>query len=58
MIEVLIAVEGPKCIVCQSMSLIYKVTIGDLSLYLCEDCATELYSEIESEVIVPDVREW
>jgi predicted nucleic acid-binding Zn ribbon protein len=58
MIQVFMATFAHKCVTCSSTTLIYKVVLGDLSFYLCEECASRLYRALEATVIVPDVREW
>ena len=51
------ASTGAYCIYCWKNTLVYKVVVGNMSFYLCEDCGAELGHKLTSECDPPDIRE-
>ena len=58
-INVFMATFKYKCASCdRNDDLTYRINLGKLGFFLCEECAERLYHSLELEVIVPDQREW
>lgn len=58
-ITVFMATFKYKCASCGEYGdITYRINLGYLGFFLCEPCAERLYTSIEAEVIVPDVRDY